>query len=157
MQPNARRTSPQRMTRTTLRSAATAAVALVLALLTLQSGLASGLPALEARQEALARAAASTASPASAAADAATQAAFEAPPSLAADLSASAQRLRFENPTRGLSESTRTRSRSLLSAAAPPDGARRANLRTPSNPVEGRRERSSSLRLLLQTAQLTAG
>lgn len=124
-----------------------AAVAVLLCLLVLESGLLTGLPSVEA-----AAVLAKDGKPS------ATDTTLEAPPSLAADLSASGARLRWENPARNLTE-TRTRQRTRFGpsdpAAGAPDG--RDSLRTPYGTAAVHNASLATHRLLLQTAQLSAG
>ncbi len=135
---------------------AKAAAAFALVLLIGLTGLLPAVPASASADAASVPAAAAVPGSVEDGAAAGSAASFEAPPSLAADLSASAMRLRWESPTRGLSESFRSRLRAGSAADAAP-AAVRPSLRPPYDPVEGRSARSSSLRLLLQTAQLAAG
>ncbi len=124
-----------------------AAVAVFLCLLVLESGLLTGLPSVEAAAV-LAKDAKVPVSGTS----------LEAPPSLAADLSASGARLRWENPARNLTE-TRTRQRARFGPSDPAKGAPdgRDSHRTPYGLASVRNAALASHRLLLQTAQLSAG
>ena len=142
-----------------------AAVAVLLCLLVLESGLLTGLPSVEAAAAFAKFSSAASAVAATSASDLskdgktpAADTSIEAPPSLAADLSASGARLRWENPARNLTE-TRTRQRSRFGpsdpAAGAPDG--RGSLRTPYGTASVRNAALAAHRLLLQTAQLSAG
>jgi hypothetical protein len=138
---------------------ASAAVAVLLSLLVFESGLLTGLPSVEAAAT-LARSS-STASAADVSKNAKTaadDASLEAPPSLAADLSASGARLRWENPARNLTVN-RTRQRARFGpsdpAAGSPDG--RNPLHSPFGAASVRNANLATHRLLLQTAQLAAG